>query len=188
VRRSSFFTQWKPFGQAGKRHRSFIVRSAGFDAIWNGFSRPTVSADISGVKSVAGINDRGSSIPIIPVSVITWDPDNMATDDIPVIYHYIIRRGLAAELDYLPLYNTDRLLPQSRIYFWSAPPLYSSQTNSRTTFDIEILCYGQENPFNSSGYVIGQPSISITLETLLYTEPYPIDSDPIIDANQFAIS
>jgi hypothetical protein len=185
-----FFTQWKPLTQAGKRHRSFIINSPQLEDIsWNGFSRPILRADISGVKSIAGLNDRGSAKPIIAVSVVTWNPANTVSVNVPVIEHYLIRKAQSVALSYIPPYTGQRLQSTSYLYFWTAPPPFG--TESLTEFTIQILAYGLENPFNSTGYLREQDAPDITLETLLYTGDYPIphpDPSTIIYANQFAIS
>lgn len=181
-----FYTRWRPELQAGKRHRSFIVHRLQSDALWTGFSRPLMSADISGAFSVAKVEDQGSARPHIAVSVVTWDALNLATEDVPVTYHYMLRTGASVGLGYIPLYTGERLLSTAQIYFWSAPPPFG--TTALTGFQIKILTFGQANPFDNSGYVQQQELYTIALNELLYTEPYPVDSDPTIEANQFPIS
>ena len=169
-----FFTRWKPLTQAGKRHRSFVINAPQTTALWTGFSRPILSVDISGAKTIAGVKDLLSARPIIAVSVVTWDDENTVPDhpNIKVLYQYMIRRAQAVNLDYIPDYQNERLLSRSAVYFWTAPPPFG--TAALTAFSLEILTYGQYNPFNSTGYLTEQTPLDLTYDNLLYTVDYPV--------------
>ncbi len=186
ITRSSFFTRWRPFTNAGKRHRFFEIIGDQVDAVWNGFSRPIVYADISGAFSVAGVVDTNSARPRIAVTVLSYDEDNRVNDNIPVISQYMIRPGTSVGLGYIPIYRGERLGPVAKLVIWSAPPDFG--TNSFTKFRFKVKTFGQENPYTATAFLQEPYPYNITLETDIYTEDYPVDSDPIINANQFPIS
>ena len=169
-----FWTRWVPVAQAGARHRSFRAFAENVPAVWNGFSRPVLSIDISGVKSVAEVVDQGEADPIIPVSVITWHPDDIVENNVHNTEHYMLQKGTAKQLTYIPDYNNQPLKPQARLYFWSAPPLYGAE--SLTSFDMLIKILGVENPFSSVGYLTEQPTLVMEKTPNLYSTNYPINS------------
>lgn len=186
INQSQFFTRWRPISNAGKRHRYFEIIGDQVDAVWNGFSRPIVYADISGAFSVADVVDTNSARPRIAVSILTWDVDNRVSTNVPVTYEYMLRVAASVGLGYIPQYQGERLLTTAKLVIWSAPPDFG--TNSFTKFRFKVKTFGQENPYDAGGYLQDPYPYDITLATDIYTEPYPVDSDPLINANQFPIS
>lgn len=185
ITQSQFLTRFRPPLQVGKRHRSFIVESGPIEAIWRGFSRPIAQVTVDGSKVISAVQDRGAADSQVAVSIVTWEPANMATTNVPVTEHYMIKPAKSVGLDYLPRYTGQRLHSKASLLFWSAP--YPFGNKSVTAFSYEIFANGLELPFNIYGYVQDQQYIpNITITNLLYTN-YPVTSSSI-NCNQQVIS